>query len=238
MNVRRTRTSLILLLTACASPPDEDDAQSVAPVASEAIVCDPGPTPPPPDPCAYHVTRVQDATLTMSANVTEKETQVAAPTQATCPATVVQVSVPSTSSPAPADCAPNGCYPSVEMIAGAGSFTGGVKDADSNYIYIPKTQAACQSYSHWSRLYRKSTGQATFSFIRKTNFKGFWENGTCFVKRVCGSCDSGCLPGYFPDDLYAHAPPMSGTDVYRIVTYAKANGAATTVRVKVGYEAM
>jgi hypothetical protein len=236
MSSPRVRTPLVLLLTACASPPL--DSGDPAPVASESIVCDPGATAPQPDPCAYHITRTQDATLTMSANVTEKETGVVAPAQATCPAAVVQVSVPSTSSPAPADCAPSGCYSTVEMMNGAGSFAGSVQDGDSDYIYIPKTQAACESYSHWSRICRKSTGQTAFSLLRTRRYRGFWENGLCFVKRLCGPCDSGCFQTYFPDDLYAKDPPASGTDIYRIVTYAKANGAATAMRVKVGYEAM
>ena len=44
--------------------------------------------------------------------------------------------------------------------------------------------------------------------------------------------------GYYPNDLLAPPPPVSGTDTYRILTSVISDGYYRSMRVKVDYEEM
>jgi hypothetical protein len=225
---------LAFLLAGCTV---ENANEPIGTSEDEITICTPTtPTIPPPDPCAYHVTRAPDDTLYMGANNTEEHTEIDAPTQTTCPANVVEVHVPWNSSPNPADCGDFGCYSTVEMIAGAGLFSGSGPSPDVPYLRYPTTSSSCESFSLSVKLYTKLAGTSGFKYKKRYRYRGFWENGFCSVKNVCGVCDTGCSTSYFPNDLYAPPPPDSGTDVYRIVTTAKANGDYVATRVVAGYE--
>lgn len=232
----RTSACSLALFSAACSASGLDEAPGTS--EDEIIICGPdlSPTPTPPDPCAYHLTRAADKTIEMNAGVTERKGEVPAPTQASCPSNVIDVKVPYNSSPDPDDCGPAGCYDTVEMVAGAGPFTGSKEAPDFSYLRFPKTQAACESFWLSVKLYRKYSRTNTFDFVKKRRFRGFWENGYCQVRNVCDVCETSCPTDYFPNDLYAPLPPAYGTDTYRIVTYAKANGSYIASRVIAEYE--
>lgn len=198
---------------------------------------------PPYDPCAGYASGAAEATLTMGAGVTEREQQLAAPVvpvppfpQPTCPARFVDVLVSSSSSPNPADCSPNGCYPAVEIAAGAGSFPGSSLDPDSDYFYLPTTSSTCTGYRHFVRLYKKLWGQSSFTLVRQFDYVGQWANGFCTIKDP--SPPAGQAP-YFPNDLIAPVKPLLGTDTYRVVAAVQIGlGNYVPVRFKAGYEPM
>jgi len=146
------------------------------------------------------------------------------------------VTIPSTSSPSAVDCGSLGCYPAVEIAAGAGSFTGSSKDPDSDYFYLPTTATSCEGYRHFARLYKKLAGATTFTLVRQFNYVGDWVNGLCSIKD--STPPSGQSP-YFPNDLVAPVKPASGTDTYRVVASVQIGiNNYVPVRFKAGYEPM
>jgi hypothetical protein len=188
-----------------------------------------------PNPCAGHLTRAPDSSVTLQANkmlyelkldIAQAAYKPQLPEQC-APRWVTEIKIPSTAS----GCAT--CNNYAEIAAGATVFPNSKKYEE--HFYRPTDGAGekfCKSYTHEVAVYRKANGEANFQLKRNLYYRGHWENGTCHVKATyLGN------PSYDTAEVFAPAMiPSSGTDVYRLLQYLAVDGVYRDLNVAITFE--